>query len=121
VHSPRAGHLLEEAAVMGTVTRFRDRVFSVGDVIVHRRFGYRGVIVAVDATFQLSEAWYRTVARSQPPKDQPWYHVLVDGSTSSTYVAERHLDHDDSGEPVDHPMIDDLFCEFMHGKYLPRS
>ena len=51
--------------------------FSVGDLVHHKLFDYRGVIVDVDPEFQLTEEWYETVARSKPPKDRPWYHVLV--------------------------------------------
>ena len=53
--------------------------FSVGELILHKRFEYRGVVVDVDPTFQLSEEWYDQVARSRPPKDAPWYHVLAFG------------------------------------------
>jgi heat shock protein HspQ len=52
----------------------------------------------------LSDEWYETVARSRPPKDQPWYRVLVHNSANETYVAERNLELDASEEPVRHPM-----------------
>ena len=92
--------------------------FSVGELIHHKKFDYRGVIVDVDANFQLSDEWYENVARSKPPKDQPWYHVLVDGSVQMTYVAERHLENDTSGEPVTHPLVNKIFGEFKDGRYL---
>ncbi len=60
------------------MTEFRNK-FHPGQVIHHKLFDYRGAIVGVDETFQLSEEWYEHVARSRPPKDQPWYHVLVHG------------------------------------------
>jgi len=63
--------------------------FSIGDIIHHLRFDYRGVIYDVDATFQGTEEWYNQMAKSKPPRDQPWYHVLVDQSASMTYVAEE--------------------------------
>ena len=69
--------------------------FHVGQVVHHLRFDYRGVVVDADATFQGSDQWYEQVARSRPPRDAPWYHVLVDGQQHSTYVAERHLEADD--------------------------
>jgi len=96
----------------------RDAKFQVGQVIHHRLFGYRGVIVDVDATFQGTEAWYRTVARSRPPKDQPWYHVLVHRAEHMTYVAERNLEPDLSGEPVIHPVLDQFFDERRGGLYV---
>jgi len=80
--------------------------FSVGDLIHHRRFDYRGVIADVDPEFQGTEEWYEGVATSRPPKDAPWYHVLVDGAEHTTYVAERNLQIDDEGGPITHPLID---------------
>ena len=94
--------------------------FSVGDRIQHRRFGYRGVIVDVDATFQGSEEWYAEMATSDPPKDAPWYHVLVHAALHTTYVAERNLEPDPSGEPTEHPLLDDFFDGFHDGRHLPR-
>ncbi len=91
--------------------------FGVGQIIHHRRFDYRGVIADVDATFQGSDEWYEEVARSRPPRDQPWYHVLVDGSASTTYVAERHLGLDETGEPIRHPLLDALFDSYQQGQY----
>ena len=103
---------------MGTVTEIKRSKFSVGDLIHHRRFHYRGVIVDIDPTFQLTEEWYEAVARSRPPKDKPWYHVLVDGATHATYVAERHLQRDESTEPISHPMLARFFSRFENGRYV---
>ncbi len=93
--------------------------FAVGDLIHHRLYNYRGVIVAVDPIFQGSEEWYENVARSHPPKNHPWYEVLVDEGTHSTYVAERHLERDMTLNPVRHPLVEHFFCEFQNGKYQP--
>ena len=91
--------------------------FSVGQLIQHVRFGYRGVITDVDPSFQLSEEWYEQMALSRPPKDRPWYHVLVHDSEAMTYVAERNLDSDPSQEPIRHPVLSDFFNEFRDGRY----
>lgn len=91
--------------------------FSIGDLVRHNLFDYRGVIVDVDQTFQASDRWYDEVAKSRPPKDRPWYHVLVDGSCHYTYVAERNLEPDDRIEPIDHPMVAYFFTRFERGKY----
>ena len=103
---------------MGTVTNITKVQFSVGELIHHKLFDYRGVIVDVDWNFQGTEEWYETVAKSRPPKDKPWYHVLVHGSDHSTYVAERHLETDDSGEPIAHPMLKHFFSRFEDGRYI---
>jgi heat shock protein HspQ len=91
--------------------------FDVGQVIHHTKFGYRGVIVDVDPEFRGSEEWYRVMAKSQPPKDKPWYHVLVHDATHRTYVAERHLEPDASGEQVNHPELGAFFDSFIDGRY----
>ena len=95
--------------------------FSVGDVIRHNKFGYRGVIIDLDAQFSLSDQWYDQVARSRPPKDKPWYHVLVHDSDSTTYVAERHLQADDSGKQINHPLLGRRFGSFINGRYITKS
>ena len=94
--------------------------FSIGQVIKHKRFGYRGVIVDVDATFSLSDEWYEQVARSRPPKDKPWYHVLVHEGTHQTYVAERHLEAEENPEQIDHPELGQHFDHFVGGRYGKR-
>jgi len=92
--------------------------FSIGDLVRHKLFDYRGVVYDVDPQFLLSEEWYESVARSRPPKDQPWYRVLVDNAIHETYVAERNLEPDSSGEPVSHPLVESLFGDFSDGRYI---
>lgn len=103
---------------MGTVTSINRAKFAVGDLIRHRLFEYRGVIADVDSTFQLSDDWYEAMARSRPPKNKPWYHVLVHDATHMTYVAERNLERDDSDEPVNHPLLERFFSRFQDGRYV---
>ncbi len=95
--------------------------FHPGQVVRHLRFGYRGVVVDVDPVYALGDAWYEQVARSRPPRDRPWYHVLVHDAAHRTYVAERHLEADDSGQPVRHPDVGSVFAGFEHGRYLPHG
>lgn len=91
--------------------------FSVGQVVHHKLYDYRGVILDVDPCFQGDEEWYETVASSQPPKDKPWYHVLVHNAVHRTYVAECNLELDPALEPIDHPEVTGLFGEFDNGVY----
>ena len=95
--------------------------FAIGDLVCHRLFDYRGVVYDVDPEFMLSERWYEEVARSRPPKDEPWYRVLVHNATQETYVAERNLEPDQSGEPIVHPLVGTLFSGFEEGRYRPVS
>lgn len=95
--------------------------FTVGQLVQHKKFGYRGVIVDVDPIFQGTEEWYRVMARSQPPKDKPWYQVLVHDGTHRTYVAERHLEPDASGRQINHPELGSFFDTFEGGRYTRRQ
>ena len=92
--------------------------FSFGQLVHQRLFDYRGVVADVDPTFQGTGEWYEQMARSRPPKDEPWYHVLVDQAEHTTYVAERNLESDKRHDPIDHPLCDHFFNEFRNGQYL---
>lgn len=94
--------------------------FSIGQLIQHRLFDYRGVVVDVDPIFLGDDKWYDEVARSRPPKDKPWYHVLVDNAAHTTYVAERNLDADESLQPIQHPAVAQYFEDFKDGAYITR-
>jgi heat shock protein HspQ len=94
--------------------------FSIGQVVHHLKFDYRGVVVDVDAEFQGSDEWYDQVALSRPPKNKPWYHVLVDNATHMTYVAERHLESDTDDRPISHPALNQYFDERHDGIYRMR-
>lgn len=91
--------------------------FAPGQLVQHRKFGYRGVIADVDPEFAGTEQWYEMMARSRPPKDQPWYHVLVDGASHTTYVAERHLEPDASNRQIEHPALGRFFDRFEGNRY----
>ncbi len=108
-------------AEMGRVTNIIRAQFAVGDLVHHRLVDYRGVIVDVDPSFQLTDDWYEAVAKSRPPKNRPWYHVLVHASVHTTYVAERNLEADDSVAPINHPMLGDFFSRFESGRYISED
>ena len=60
--------------------------FAVGELVRHGRYDYRGVVVASDPACRADDDWY-LANRTQPDRDQPWYHVLVHGSHQVTYAA----------------------------------
>jgi len=93
--------------------------FNVGQLVRHKLFDYRGVIFDVDLDFQGSNDWYEQVAKSRPPKNQPWYHVLVHDGIENTYVAERNLESDISMAVIDHPLVSEFFSKFENGVYVP--
>ena len=99
-----------------------DARFFVGQIVIHNRVrlpGCRGRRRSV--SFSLSEEWYEEVARSRPPKDRPWYHVLVDGAAHTTYVAERHLDPSEDATQIDHPLLGAHFNRFDGQRYYPTE
>lgn len=95
--------------------------FSIGEIIHHKRFNYRGVIFNVDDSMQLSDEWYDQVAKSRPPKDKPWYHVMVDNQPNTTYVAEQNLECESDHSPIVHPFLDEYFSQMKDGHYLLKS
>ena len=95
--------------------------FFIGQIIRHKLFNYRGVIFNVDSSMQLSDEWYEQVAKSRPPKDKPWYHVMVDNQVHTTYVAEQNMEPDENASAIHHPLIDEYFDGQENGKYLLKS
>jgi len=95
--------------------------FFVGQLVVHRRFQYRGVVVDVDPAFKDTDAWCETVAINRPETDQPWYRILPDGSAHEAYVAQRNLVPDDGGQRIRHPFVWLYFKEFRDGAYVPAK
>lgn len=91
-------------------------LFAPGDLVRHRRYEYRGVVVDFDMSCQADEEWYRH-NRTQPDRNQPWYHVLVDGSTVVTYAAQTSLLGDPSEQPVHHPAVPRFFARFDGKRY----
>ncbi len=95
--------------------------FHVGQIIHHKLFEYRGVVIDVDPQFKGSDVWYKSNAKSTPPKDIPWYHVLVDNSDIQTYVAERNLEPDAEGGPIRHDKVTHFFDDLTDDGYQLRK
>ena len=91
--------------------------FAPGDLVRHRRYGYRGVVVDLDPSCAAPAEWYGS-NQTQPDRDQPWYHVLVHGSTQTTYAAQENLAGDPNGGEIAHPWLPLFFSAFSEGRYL---
>lgn len=94
--------------------------FSIGQVLIHNLFGYRGVVIDVDSSYRGSEQWYEKNAPGSPEKNRPWYYILVHDSVHHAYAAEDQLIADSSGYPVEHPEVEHFFDGFVSGKYHLR-
>lgn len=91
--------------------------FRIGQTVVHKQYGFRAVIIDADPIFSLSEDWYEERTQNRPPKNKPWYHVLVDGTDAQAYVAERNLTPDHDDDPIEHPDLSDWLDEGSEGGY----
>lgn len=91
--------------------------FAPGQLVRHKHYGYRGVVVAADPCCRADDEWYHG-NQTQPDRNQPWYHVLVHQSATTTYPAQENLEPDPTGEPVEHPLLDHFFSDFRDGRYI---
>lgn len=99
----------------------RTAKFHIGQVVRHRVHPFRGVIFDVDPEFANTEEWYQAIPEHmRPRKDQPFYHLLAENSEAYyiAYVSEQNLLIDDSGEPIEHPEVEDLFESHQDGTYV---
>ena len=106
--------------------------YHLGQIVRHRKHPFRGVVFDVDAIFSNTDEWYNAIPEdSRPLKNQPYYHLLAENDQSFyvAYVSEQNLVADQSGEPVDHPDLDELFgpfedaptvCSAGHSRLLHR-
>lgn len=102
----------------------RTAKFRLGQVVCHRHFSFRGVIFDVDPVFDSTEEWYESIPEDiRPAKDQPFYHLLAENEETEyvAYVSEQNLLPDESGDPIHHPQINELFSGFADGEYTSRD
>jgi heat shock protein HspQ len=98
----------------------KEAKFAIGQVVRHRVHPFRGVIFDVDPEFTNTDAWWESIPEeNRPRKDQPFYHLLAENETSYyvAYVSEQNLLNDETGEPVDHPDVGDMFSTLEDGRY----
>lgn len=91
--------------------------YNIGQVVYHKHYNFRGVIVDVDAEFGADDEWYDTHAKNNPSKDKPWYHVIVDDGSSIAYVSEQNISSDLSDLEVNNPLLLDMLATNGRGQY----
>ena len=111
---------------MGHLTNAKNKfpAFCIGDVVRHRLYPFRGVIVDVDPEFDNTEEWYASIPEDvRPAREQPFYYLLAENSETyySAYVSQQNLLSDTENGPVNHPDIDDVFDGFEEGRYQLRA
>lgn len=93
----------------------RTAKFSIGQVVKHRIFPFRGVVFDVDPVFDNTEEWWQAIPEDvRPHKDQPFYHLLAENDEIEylAYVSEQNLLPDITGKPVRHPQVNEIFDRF---------
>ena len=98
----------------------RTAKFALGQVVRHRHHPFRGVVFDVDPQFANTEEWYQSIPEDvRPDRNQPFYHLFAENEATYyvAYVSEQSLLADSSGDPVDHPDLDEVFGAFENGRY----
>jgi heat shock protein HspQ len=103
-----------------TAPKIAEAKFSIGDVVRHRVFEFRGVVFDIDPVFANSDDWYESIpVEVRPTKDQPFYHLFAENSDNSyiAYVSQQNLLPDNQSGPVDHPAVEGFFAKWSGAKY----
>ena len=90
--------------------------FNIGDQIIHRKQGYRGIIIDIDPMFQASGRYNPQASNYPFTTRNPWYRILVDNSSQSTYVEEPLLSQDVNPETISNPQIG-YYLVHKNGRY----
>jgi heat shock protein HspQ len=96
--------------------RMKCAKYGIGQLVRHRVFPFR-------PEFANTEEWWLAIPEHiRPRKDQPFYHLLAENAETTyvAYVSEQNLVPDDSGEPVSHPQVPELFADLHNGRYVAR-
>ena len=102
----------------------RNAKFTIGEVVRHKVFPFRGVVFDVDPEFANTEEWWNAIpAEIRPSKDQPFYHLLAENDEQAyiAYVSEQNLIHDDSEQPLKNPQVFQIFDKAPSGQLKPKA
>ena len=102
----------------------KDPLFNIGDIVKHRIYPFRGVIVDVDPEFSNTEEWYQSIpAEIRPSRNQPYYHLMAENTETfyTAYVSQQNLVDDGDNGPLEHPDLDEIFSGMEKGKYHLRN
>ena len=108
------------ASPMRGTGQVRQAKFTVGQVVRHRYYPFRGLIFDIDPEFDNTEEWWLSIPEEiRPNKDQPDYHLLAENAETEyiAYVSEQNLLADETGQPLRHPQVSELFTEDDRGGY----
>ena len=115
---------LKKTSKIKNIKVVKEPLFNIGDIVKHKIYPFRGVIVDVDPEFSNTEDWYQSIpAEIRPSKEQPYYHLMAENNETfySAYVSQQNLINDGSNGPVDHPDLGQIFSGIEKGKYLLKN
>ena len=95
-------------------------LFKIGQVVLHKKQGYRAIIVDVDM-FCKEKFLGGGLQETGINRNQPWFHVLVDGTDHVHYVPESILVEDSSNRKIQHPLLSYFFIQSNDGQYLRNT
>jgi heat shock protein HspQ len=98
--------------------------YTLGQVVRHRVFPFRGVVFDIDPVFNNTEEWYEAIpVEVRPRKDQPFYHLYAENAETEyiAYVSEQNLLPDTSNKPIRHPQVAEAFDRDDGGSYRLRN
>ncbi len=115
-----SGAETRDDAIGSEMNKIRLAKYAIGQVVRHRFYPFRGVVFDIDPVFDNTEEWWQSIPEDiRPRKDQPFYHLLAENAETEyvAYVSEQNLLPDDSGAPLRHPKVSELFAETENGGY----
>ena len=102
----------------------KEPLFNIGDIVKHRIYPFRGVIIDVAPEFSNTEEWYQSIpAEIRPSRKQPYYHLMAENTETfyTAYVSQQNLVKDGENGPLEHPDIQEMFSGIDKGKYQLRN
>lgn len=99
--------------------------YHIGQVVTHKSWKYRGVIIGWDEEAKAPAAWLKEMYGASHPewRKMPNYAVLVDvrdrSSPQVTYVPEENIIAV-KDKKILHPHLDSYFEKFDGTQYIPR-
>lgn len=99
--------------------------YRIGQIVKHKQYGYRGVIVGWDVETKAPESWIKENHGSNKSwRQQPNYAVLIDIRDRTIpqlgYIPEVNIELAPSSVRITHPGMEDFFESHDGAQYLPR-
>ncbi|GAB6026725.1 hypothetical protein CHUAL_013232 [Chamberlinius hualienensis] len=101
-------------------------LYKIGQVVIHKTLGYRGVIIGWDKIAKAPQSWLKMMHPDGKEhwQEMPNYAVLVDvrdrPTSQMTYVPQENL-RLVTNTQIEHPKLGSYFSKFDGQKYVPLS